>query len=49
MEDILNTVESKNLGNAKALAIQRLEMLPYYNMGAFLIVKARGFGAAEIS
>ncbi len=46
---ILIPVQSENLGNAKALAIQRSKMGPYTHMNQFLIVEARGFGTAETS
>ncbi len=48
-EYILIRVQSENLGNAKALAIQRSKMGPYTHMNQFLIVEARGFGTAKTS
>ncbi len=46
---ILISLESCNLGNAKALGLQRSKIGPYTNMDLFLIVEARGFGTAEIA
>ncbi len=46
---ILISLESCNLGNAKALGLQRSKIGPYEYMDLFLIVEAQGFGKAEIA
>ncbi len=49
LEYILIPVQIENLGNAKALELQRSKIGSYTHMNQFLIVEARGFGAAETS
>ncbi len=46
---ILIPVQSENLGNAKALAIQRSKIGSYEYVNPFLIVEARSFVTAETS
>ncbi len=48
-QTILISLESYNLGNAKALGLQRSKIGPYTHMDLFLIVEAQDFGTAEIA